>query len=134
MCIRDSTIAAWVKRNALGGSGQRHILAKCSSGGWTSGCKELYFAGDTLRFGSYGTGDTNSISIADTSWHHIAVAFTRSTNTVQIYIDGTLRTTAVRNLEADGSGHAVTVGNMHGSNPFGGLIDEVRIYSQALNA
>jgi chitodextrinase len=129
----DFTIAVWVKRNALGGSGQRHILAKCGNT-WTNGCKELYFAGDTLRFGSYGTGDTNSITIADTSWHHVAVTFTRSTNTIRIYVDGTLRTTAVRNLESDGSSHAVTVGNMRGNNPFSGIIDEVRVFSQALNA
>ena len=130
----DFTIAVWVKRNALGGSSQRHILAKCTSSTWVSGCKELYFAGNTLRFGSYGTGDTNSISIADTNWHHIAVTFTRSTNTVAMYVDGTLRTTAVRNLEADGGSHVVTVGNMRGSNPFSGSIDEVRVYNQVLTA
>ena len=130
----DFTIMAWVKRSALGGSAQRHIFAKCSSTSWGTGCKEFYFAGDTLRFGSFATGDVNSISIADTSWHHVAVTFTRSTNTLRIYVDGTLRTTATRNLEADGTGHVVTIGNMRGNNPFSGVIDEVRVYSQARSA
>ena len=30
--------------------------------------------------------------------------------------------------------HVVTIGKMHGSNPFSGVIDEVRVYSQALGA
>ena len=32
----------------------------------------------------------------------------------------------------EGAGHVVTVGNHQGSNPFSGLLDEVRIYSRAL--
>src|SRR5262249_18257092 len=87
----DFTVMAWIKRNALGGSAQRHILSKCASAGWANGCKELYFAGNTLRFGSYATNDLNSVSIADTNWHHVAVTFARSTNTVQVFVDGTVR-------------------------------------------
>jgi hypothetical protein len=37
-------------------------------------------------------------------------------------------------LEADNAAHVVTIGNMHGSNPFSGMIDEVRVYNQALSA
>ena len=40
------------------------------------------------------TGDTTSVSIADTNWHHIALVFTRATNTVQFYVDGTLLSTS----------------------------------------
>ena len=50
-------------------------------------------------------------------------------------MDGTLRTTATKDLEADGVGHVVIIGNHAGNgNPFSGLIDEVRIYNQALTA
>jgi hypothetical protein len=127
------TVMMWIKRNALGG-GQKHLFSKCDASAWQSGCKEFYFAGDVLRFGSYLTGDTSSITIADTNWHHIALVFTRASNATQIYVDGTLRTTATKNLEADGAAHVVAIGNLHGANTFSGLIDEVRIYNQALTA
>ena len=65
-----------------------------------------------MTFGSFATGDTVSSTIADTNWHHIAVTFTDSTKTLQIYVDGALATTATKALEADGAGHVVTVGNL----------------------
>ena len=88
---------------------------------WALGCKELYFnASNQLTFGSFSTGDTISSTIADTNWHHIAVTFTNSTKTLQIYVDGALATTATKALEADGAGHVVTVGNLFGTNTFSG--------------
>jgi len=128
------TVMLWVKRNALGGSVQRHLFSKCAPSGWTIGCKEFYFFNNMLRFGSYNTGDTNSVNVNDTNWHHIALVFTRSSNTLQFYVDGTLRTTATKALEADGAGHVFTLGNHLSSYPFSGLIDELRIYNQALTA
>ena len=128
----DFTIELWAKRNVLGGA-QRHLFSKCHSTTWQSGCKELYFnPSNQLTFGSFATGDTVSSTIADTNWHHIAVTFTDSTNTLQIYVDGALATTATKALEADGAGHVVTLGNLLGSNPFSGLLDDVRIYSRVL--
>ena len=47
-------------------------------------------------------------------------------------MDGALVTTATKALEADGAGHASTFGNHRGSNPFSGLLDEVRLYGRAL--
>ena len=52
--------------------------------------------------------------------------------TLKIYVDGALATTATKALEADNAAHLVTVGNLQGTNTFSGLLDEVRIYSQAL--
>src|SRR6185295_7811264 len=128
----DFTIEMWVKRTGLGGT-QRHLFSKCTATTWALGCKELYFnPGNQLIFGSFATGNTVSSTIADTNWHHIAVTFTDSTNTLQIYVDGALATTATKNLEADGAGHVVTLGNLFGSNAFSGLLDEVRVYSRVL--
>jgi glucose/arabinose dehydrogenase len=128
----DFTIELWAKRTGLGGA-QRHLFSKCDSTLWQSGCKELYFnPSNQLIFGSFATGDTVSSTIADTNWHHIAVTFTDSTNTLQIYVDGILATTATKALEADGAGHVVTLGNLRGSNPFSGVLDDVRIYSRVL--
>ena len=129
----DFTIETWVKRNALGGA-QRHLFSKCAATTWALGCKELYFnASNQLTFGSFATGDTVSSTIADTNWHHVAVTFTdATTNLLNIYVDGVLVTTATKALEADGAGHVVTLGNLFGSNPFSGLLDELRVYSRAL--
>ena len=128
----DFTIELWAKRNVLGGA-QRHLFSKCDSTLWQSGCKEFYFnPSNQLTFGSFATGDTLSSTIADTNWHHIAVTFTDSTNTLKIYVDGALVTTATKALEADNAAHVVTVGNLQGSNTFSGVLDEVRIYSRAL--
>ncbi|MBW8833387.1 MAG: hypothetical protein JF606_29240, partial [Burkholderiales bacterium] len=131
----DFTLMMWVKRNALGG-GQRHLFSKCiaTATSWESGCKEFYFSGNVLRFGSYATGDTNSVTISDRNWHNIALVFIRASNAVQIYVDGTLRTSATKNLEADNAAHIVVIGNHLNANPFSGLVDEVRIYNQALTA
>jgi chitodextrinase len=128
----DFTLETWVKRTVLGGA-DGNIFSKCTATTWTLGCKELYFnPSNQLRFGSSATGDTVSRTIADTNWHHIAVTFTDSTKTLRIYVDGVLVTTATKALEADGVGHVVTLGNLRGSNPFSGLIDELRIYNRAL--
>ena len=85
-----------------------------------------------MTFGSFATGDTLSSPIADTNWHHVAVTFTAATHLVNLYVDGVLTTTATKALEADGASHVVTVGNLQGNNTFSGVLDEVRIYSQAL--
>jgi len=129
----DFSFMAWVKRGALGGQ-QRHIFSKCPSV-WQAGCKEFYFSSsNVLTFGSFATGDTHSVTIADTAWHHVALVFTRATNTTQFYVDGVVRTTATKNLEADNPTHSMTIGNHRGQNAFNGLIDEVRIYNRAVTA
>ena len=61
------------------------------------------------------------------------MTFADSTNTLQIYVDGALAA-ATKALEADGAGHVVTLGNLLGSNPFSGVLDEVRIYRPRADA
>ena len=114
------TIELWAKRNVLGGA-QRHLFSKCHSTLWQSGCKEFYFnPSNQLTFGSFATGDTVSSTIADTNWHHVAVTFTDSTNTLQDLCRGALVTTATKALEADNAAHVVTVGNLKGQKPSAG--------------
>src|SRR4029077_15919498 len=128
----DFTIELWAKRNGLGGA-QRHLFSKCASTQWQSGCKEFYFnASNQLTFGSFATGDTFAGTIADTNWHQVAVTFTRNINTLKMYVDGALVTTATKALEADNAAHVVTLGNLPGNDTFSGLLDEVRIYTRGL--
>jgi hypothetical protein len=62
----------------------------------------------------------------------VGVTFTDSTNTLRIYVDGALVTTATKALETDNPAHVVTVGNLRSSHAFSGVLDEVRLYSRAL--
>ena len=127
----DFTLETWVKRDVLGD--QRHLFSTCTVATWKQGCKEFYFnANNQLTFGSFSTGDTVSSTIADTAWHHIAVTFTNSTQTMRFYVDGALATTAPKALEADNPDHIMTVGNRLGDNSFSGLLDEFRIFSRVL--
>ena len=109
------------------GGSPRHLFSKCDNATLEHRLQgTLFQCQQPADFGSFATGDTVSSTIADTNWHHIAVTFTDSTNTLQIYVDGALATTATKALEADGAGHVVTLGNLRGSNPFSGVLDEVR--------
>ena len=78
--------------------------------------------------------------VNDGQWHHIAGVRNRSSNLVQLYVDGILDTSI-----ADTTGSYVQVnavpwkiGNSPGSGsiffPWTGLIDEVEIYDRALSA
>jgi uncharacterized protein (TIGR03437 family) len=128
----DFTISAWVKRSALG-SAQRHIFSKCATS-WATGCKEFYFGSDNiLRFGSYAAGSLTGPVVNDTNWHNVAVTFVNSTDQIKFYVDGVNTTTGTKALEADNASHIVTVGNQSSTNPFSGLIDEVRVYAAALS-
>lgn len=129
----DFTVSLWVKRDVLGGA-QRHLLSKCGAL-WGPGCKEIYFnASDQLVFGSNQTGDTFSVAIADQAWHHVAITFADASNAINFYVDGALRATTTKTLEADGAGHQITIGNHLNSYPFSGSLDEVKVYQRALTA
>ena len=97
----DFSFMAWVKRSALGWPAAAHLqqVRPQRLAGRLQGVLLFAFERSDLR--RFASGDTNSVTIADTAWHHVALVFTRATNTVQFYVDGTLRTTATKNLEAD---------------------------------
>jgi len=70
------------------------------------------------------------------SWHHIAVAFDASAQTLRIYTDGILRLEATSGLPDNlygASGVPVTFGTYSGSNFFEGALSQWRLWARALS-
>ena len=131
----DFTFATWVTRTATGA--EHNIFSKTASSSWVSGGKEFFIqsTNNTLAFGSFGIGEVSSTGTItnDGAWHHVAVTYVRSTQTVTLYLDGTARGSGTLNLAADGATHLVKIGANPGGSFWRGSIDEARIYSRALS-
>jgi Concanavalin A-like lectin/glucanases superfamily len=129
------TISAWIKRQATGV--EHTIFSKTASDIWTDGGKELFVNGnnDTLGFGGFSIGEVFSTGTItnDGLWHHVAVTFAESSNTVTFYIDGVASGGGPVNLPADASSHVVKIGGHPARHYFRGLVDEFCIFSRALS-
>ena len=76
---------------------------------------------------------TSATSKADGVWHHVALSYTGSVET--LYIDGILEDqTGSITIDTESSDFEIANMPWHGDFKFTGLIDEVRIYSTALTA
>ncbi|MEE9302498.1 MAG: LamG domain-containing protein, partial [Thiotrichaceae bacterium] len=93
-----------------------------------------------LRFrlktkGSTTTLISNSNVISTNKWHHVAVTY--DGNKMKIYRDGELVASTAKTGQIETNNSVpVSIGNQPanaGSRPFDGLIDDVRIYTAALN-
>jgi len=133
----DITVAAWIKRGALGDYGG--IVAKTDGDNiWDY---DFYFdsGADNLHFWSDSQSPQNTIStgtVSDTDWHHVAA--TRSGETVTFYIDGAPAGTVTISGDSADNPIPVRIGTdgpgYSGDSMFNGLIDDVRIYNRALSA
>ena len=129
------TIAAWIKRQAIGV--EHTILSKTASATWTNGGKEFFIGGDNrLYFGCFAVGEIPSTGTItnDGLWHHVAVTFVDSSNTVTLYIDGVASGGGTLNLPANVSSHVIKIGGHPAGHYFRGQVDEFRIFSRALSA
>jgi PKD repeat protein len=129
------TIALWIKRQATGA--EHTIFSKAANTSWTTGGRQLFINGSNNRltlegFGVGGVSSTGTIT-NDGLWHHVAVTFVDSSNTVSFYIDGVASGGGTLNLPADVSTYVVKIGGHPHPHPFRGLIDEFRIFSRALS-
>jgi hypothetical protein len=82
-----------------------------------------------------GTGAAAAGIVHDNLWHHVAVVFRHSTQTLELYIDGSLNAsqTYTGTLGTLANGQALFFGaRADGSNPFNGSLDEVDIHNAAL--
>ena len=129
-------MSAWIKRQATGA--EHTIFSKTASGAWTIGGKEFFIndGDDKLTFSCFGVGGVSSASTItnDGQWHHVAVTFVDSSNAVSLYIDGIAEGNGTLNLPLDVGGHVVKLGGHPDGHYFRGLIDEFRIFNQALSS
>jgi prepilin-type N-terminal cleavage/methylation domain-containing protein len=129
----DFTLSLWFKTNG-NPSAESEILSKYSSVGYvvyinTSGVLYFYIRdGSNLRQG----GPSGYL---DNKWHHVAVTSDYDGYS-RIYVDGALKGSSNTTFTAPISNSIdLTIGSYtNGTNPFLGLIDEVRIYSAALTS
>ena len=136
----DLTIELWALRAAPGGSSQ--LIVKGSANEDVPFIFSLGFNRDRPR-GMFQRSDASRVSlsaqkITDNQFHHYA--YVRSGSTHKIFVDGALIKTAIfTGAAGDSSGLPLTIGAIKDdSSPagfsqfFGGLIDELSVYSRAL--
>lgn len=131
----DFTIAAWIKRQAIGA--EDTILSKTATGSWTGGGKEFFINGDDSRlsFGVFNVDEVCSTGtiVNDGLWHHAAVSFNSQSSAVTFFIDGVAKGGGTLDMPADVGGHVVKIGG-HPLHYFGGQLDEFRIFNRALSS
>ncbi|MCG2576766.1 hypothetical protein LZ012_07145 [Dechloromonas sp. XY25] len=151
------TIAFWYNGSAAWNDGSARMLfdaSRTNSGSSDSGAKSFFLVKTgtgALQFSLEDSSDLDSTalspsySFAANSWHHIAVTWDMSQDSLYVYLDGdsspvasstvnvaaTLGTLADLFLGKSIGGVATSLSN-YTSNGANGYIDEVRIYNRAL--
>ncbi|MEK7562872.1 MAG: LamG domain-containing protein, partial [Patescibacteria group bacterium] len=132
------TISSWVKTST---TTRRALISSVDAAA-------LGFYVDVLATGPVRTGfegpDDNfvyrdsSVNVNDNVWRNVVVTWNFSTKALSVYIDGIDRTTGggtagtVTNVL---NGSSIKIGEtLLSSDPFSGVLDDVRIYSRALSA
>ena len=132
IATNDFTIEMWVNI-PNSGTIQRLFFAQENSTVFTSlllnGSNVLYFyVNNTVSVADLGT-------IPFDSWNHIAARWNATTQSPELFINGTLRATAGGGSSSLGSNNNMTIGaRSDGSQVFQGTIDEVRIWNVARSA
>jgi len=125
--LGTGTVSAWIKTSNAG-SGLRGIVTKQNAYG-------MLLNGNV--FGIYDWGNAvwrdSQISLNDNQWHHVACTFQDNVvNGTLCYVDGVLRYTTT--MKVGNQTVNVMIGETNGSQYFGGLIDDARIYTRVLSA
>lgn len=136
------TCAAWIKTTPA--NIDQNIL---SWGTAATGQKWMFrtqAGSGELAIAVWGGYCKGNLSVCDNQWHHVAAVLvddgSATVNEVLLYVDGQLQmpsfvnTQAVNTLRNDSLYIGAFENNGFLQNFFGGLIDDVRIYTRALNA
>lgn len=138
---QNKTISLWFKRSSTSSKGILIGYQQASPGNWNP---LAYIGSDgVLRGWMYQGGFfawTSGITV-DTTWHHLALVY--STNTQTAYLDGS-QVATMSGTPSPGASNIIQIGNGYantgidgilttGSQPFSGLIDEVRFYNAVLS-
>ncbi len=98
---------------------------------------QIHSSGMVMLFDGVACSSASGIGYNDGDWHH-AVATINPSGTYSIYVDGNLADYDTCNIYANPTDR-ILVGahysnNVPGTNPFSGILDEVKIYNFALSA
>jgi len=121
------TMEAWIKPNTVTATAYpRGIISKGTLGANGYGIGQ---SGNKINLGYHGSGNFNSnATIVAGTWYHI-VGTIDTGNNAKIYINGQLDSTGSVGISTTGGNLLIGVSSVYW---FNGLIDEVRIYGQAL--
>lgn len=137
------SISLWFK--CTGGAGTyRHLITKPSSPTWVSpffryglritNGNELETWADTSAGGTATTSTSGSFG-ADSTWKHAVVVFNQTT--IKIYVNGSESASASNTSPVTNSSQSLVLGNRHDGDSgeyFSGMVDEVGLWSRALNS
>jgi len=124
------TVTAWVRTD-----GDGTIFSRCApEGRWSRGGKSLFIDDGVLVYDIGWVGEIRGkVRIADNRWHHVAFTGARPQ---RAYIDGKLDMQGSMSPLPDVDGHVFKVGytapDFGGA--YGGLVDDVCVYSRVLSA
>ncbi|MFC1629666.1 LamG-like jellyroll fold domain-containing protein [Patescibacteria group bacterium] len=137
--MTDYTVSVWINDNGTGqydGYGAKVVDKTSYNHEWRLGVQ----SDGRIEWSTYegGAGDilnTAGYDYRDSKWHHIAVV--KNGIDGYLYVDGDLKEFGSNIKTVDSSGNFL-IGYCHSADylqnkHFGGFIDEVRIYSRALN-
>ncbi len=129
--VTNFTVAAWVQRDAADiGTSSTLFDSGANLGTWYVG----FLDNNKLTFTTDGVSDfATNLVIGDSNYHH--VAFTKSGGALFAYLDGVPSAGVSVPLTIPVPSGAKLVGGKTSNNnaPFGGLIDDLRLYNRSLS-
>jgi hypothetical protein len=133
----DFTIAFWVKTTQKGGSGNWYLGAGLVDGEVAGVTDDFGTAlvGDSfaLGVGKPDTTITSTTAINDGRWHHVAATRSRTTGSIQVFVDGKPEASGKAGTQALSAPPHLTIGRLQTDiNPFKGSLADVRIYERVL--
>ncbi|MGQ9610818.1 MAG: LamG domain-containing protein, partial [bacterium] len=135
LLLDGGTFMAWVFiKTEKGHASWPRILIKSNTNGGTHGYDFLFdrAAGYSIRF-CIGGACNSHFPVETNKWHHVAVTF--NGKVIRVYHDGKkVGEQAQPGPAIDTTGFALRIGNSGSSDrPYHGLLDEIRIWSRALD-
>lgn len=124
----DVTYEAWVYPTKL--TGFRAILNHTT---WDTGAIHFQFSDDKLHFDLYDVDYACTFPFSTNSWYHIAAVYSKTSGSINFYVNGNLiNTEVVSGVDAVSASQPIDMGGWNNSRYFKGTIDEVRIWNRAL--
>jgi Concanavalin A-like lectin/glucanases superfamily len=129
---KSFTIAAWIKRQVINGT-EDAIFGQGS--GSQNNALIIEFRESNVFTCAFFSNDLDTVAAyTDKDWHHWICVYDADTNQRRILRDGVQVASDISAADYGGSGNT-SIGDriVAGTQPFGGLIDDFRIYNRALS-
>ena len=126
--INTGSVSAWIKTSNAGNSYRGIVVKQLAYG--------MFLRDNLFVIYDWSSGEKSTgINLADGNWHFVGFTFQSGvTDGTKLYIDSQLKLTTTLTISNQNEGVAIGAGvNPASAQFFTGLIDEVRIYSQALS-